>query len=61
MGDEYVDRMVRRRIALDALRRLRRLVDAERVRDAGNARWARRIALASGLFAAGVVLQLFLH
>lgn len=61
MSDEYVDRMVRRRIGLVALRRLRRLVDAERARDADNARWARRIVLACGLLAAGVVLHLFLR
>lgn len=44
MNDEYVDRMVRRRVGLDALRRLRRLVDAERAKEAGNARLAQRLA-----------------
>ena len=46
MSDDYVDRMVRRRIGLDALRRLRRRVDGEREADAANARWARRLAWA---------------
>lgn len=45
MNDEYVDRMVRRRVGLDALRRLRRLVDAEREMEAGGARLALRLAL----------------
>lgn len=57
MSDEYVDRMVRRRVGLDALRRLRRLVDAERAKDAGNARLALRLAfLLAGL--AGLTLAL---
>lgn len=45
MRDEYVDRMVRRRVGLDALRRLRRMVDAERAQEAGNARLALRLTL----------------
>ena len=44
MSEDYVDRMVRRRIGLDVLRRLRRLVEGEREADASNARWARRLA-----------------
>lgn len=44
MSREYVDSMVRRRIGLDALRRLRRMVDAERASEAANARWAGRLA-----------------
>ncbi len=51
MKDEYVDRMVRRRIGLDALRRLRRLVDAERVQEAGKARLARRLLVALAVLA----------
>jgi hypothetical protein len=43
--DEYVDRMVRRRVGLDTLRRLRRMVDAERAQEAGNARLALRLTL----------------
>jgi hypothetical protein len=40
MSDEYVERMVRRRVGLDALRRLRRLVDAERAQEAAMPAWA---------------------
>jgi hypothetical protein len=56
-GDEYLDRMVRRRIGLDALRRLRRLIDGEREADAANARWAPRLAWAA-LAAASLALAL---
>ncbi len=45
MSEEYVDRMVRRRVGLDALRLLRCLVDAEQAQEAGNARLAQRLAL----------------
>jgi hypothetical protein len=51
VSDDYVDRMARRRVGLDALRRLRRLVDAERAREAGNARLARHLALALAVLA----------
>lgn len=44
MSDEIVDRMVRRRAGMAALRRLRRWVDAEQAQDAANARWAKRFA-----------------
>lgn len=44
MSREYVDSMVRRRIGLDALRRLRRLVEADSMREAANARRAGRLA-----------------
>ncbi len=47
MKEEYVDRMVRRRIGLDALRRLRRLVDAA----AEEGRDARRAAYLAGVCA----------
>jgi hypothetical protein len=51
MNDDYVSSMVRRRVGLDALRRLRRLVDAERAREAGEARLARRLAMAIAVLA----------
>lgn len=57
MNDEYVERMTRRRIGLEALRRLRRLVDGERAAEAANARWAPHLAWAA-LAAAGLVLAL---
>ncbi|MEZ5614710.1 MAG: hypothetical protein R3E35_05785 [Rhodocyclaceae bacterium] len=51
MNDDYVSSMVRRRVGLDALRRLRRLIDAERAREAGEARLARRLAMAIAVLA----------
>lgn len=51
MRDEYVTRMVRRRIGLDALRRLRRLVDAGQAQEADNARLARHLTLALAVLA----------
>ncbi|MBV6475652.1 MAG: hypothetical protein KJZ92_03700 [Rhodocyclaceae bacterium] len=59
MNDDYVSRMVRRRVGLDALRRLRRRVDAERAREAGEARLARRLAMAIAVLA-GLTLLFFL-
>jgi hypothetical protein len=50
--------MVRRRIGLDALRRLRRLVDAGRAQEAGNARLAQRLAIALAVLA-GLTFLLF--
>lgn len=58
MKDEYVNRMVRRRIGLDALRRLRRLVDTGRAQEAGNARLAQRLAIALAVLA-GLTFLLF--
>lgn len=51
MSDDYVDRMTRRRVGLEALRRLRRLVDAERALEADKARLARRLTLALAVLA----------
>ena len=58
MRDEYVDRMVRRRVGLDALRRLRRMVDAERAQEAGNARLVLRLTLLLAVLA-GLAIALF--
>ena len=58
MKEEYVNRMVRRRIGLDALHRLRRLVDAGRAQEAGNARLAQRLAIALAVLA-GLTFLLF--
>lgn len=51
MNDEHVQQMVRRRVGLDALRRLRRLVDAERAQEDGKARLARHLTLALAVLA----------
>jgi hypothetical protein len=51
MSDEYTERMVRRRVGFEALRRLRRLVDAERALEANKARLAQRLTLALAVLA----------
>lgn len=61
MSDEYVDRMVRRRVGLAVLRRLRRLVDAERAREAQDVRLARRLALVLAVLAGLTFLLLYLR
>jgi hypothetical protein len=43
--------MVRRRVGIEALRRLRRLVDAERALEADKARLARRLTVALAVLA----------
>ena len=59
MNDDYVSRMVRRRVGLDALRRLRRRDDDDPPREAGEARLARRLAMAIAVLA-GLTLLFFL-
>ena len=61
MSDELVERMVRRRVGLDVLRRQRRLVDAERAQEADNARLARRLAWGIAVLAGLTFLFLFLR
>lgn len=46
MSDPQLDRAVKRIVARSVLQRLQRLVREDAAREAGNARWARRIALA---------------
>jgi len=53
--------MARRRVGFDALRRLRRLVDAERVREADDARLAQRLAIALAVLAGLTFLLLTLR
>ena len=53
--------MVRRRVGLDVLRRLRRLVDAERAQETDNARLARRLAWGIAVLAGLTFLFLFLR
>jgi hypothetical protein len=53
--------MVRRRVGLDVLRRLRRLVDAERAQEADNARLARQLAWGIAVLAGLTFLFLFLR
>jgi hypothetical protein len=43
--DVEIQRAVRRTVGIAALRRLRRLVDAEQVLESDNRRWARRLSI----------------
>jgi len=61
MSDEHVERMVRRRVGLDALRRLRRLVDADRAQEADKARLARRLTFVLAVLAGLTFLFLALR
>lgn len=53
MSDPRIDEAVRRTVGIAALRRLRRMVEAEAAADAASARWARRL---SWILAAAAVL-----
>jgi hypothetical protein len=54
-NDPEIDNAVRRSVGIAALRRLRRMVDAENAQDALQARWAKRLSWA---FAVAAVLTL---
>ena len=45
-ADPEIERNVRRTVGIEALRRIRRIVDADNELEAQKARWARRITLA---------------
>ena len=59
--DPQIQRAVRRTVGIAALRRLRRLVDAEQALETSNARWARRLSvffiLAAVLALAWIVIR----
>jgi hypothetical protein len=54
-NDPDIDRNVRRTVGIAALRRIRRIVDADNELEAGKQRWARRLTIAF-LLAAALVL-----
>ena len=58
MSDPQVDEAVKRVVARSVLHRLQRLVREDAAREANNARWAKRLALA--LLAAAVAAVLWL-
>jgi hypothetical protein len=58
MSDPQVDEAVKRVVARSVLRRLQRLMREDAAREANNARWAKRLALA--LLAAAVAAVLWL-
>ncbi len=49
--DEKIQRAVRRTVGVAALRRIRRIVDADNALEAEKTRWARRLTLAFVLLA----------
>lgn len=53
--DPAIQRAVRRTVGIAALRRIRRIVDADNALEAGKARWARRL---SALFLIAAALAL---
>lgn len=55
INDPDIERNVRRTVGIAALKRLRRIVDADNEIEAGKQRWARRLGIAFAL-AAGLVL-----
>ncbi|HEX8962380.1 MAG TPA: hypothetical protein VF801_05200 [Rhodocyclaceae bacterium] len=55
MNDPDIEKAVRRGVGIAALRRLRRMVDAENAQGAADARWATRL---SWLFALAAALLL---
>lgn len=58
MTDDYVDPAVRRRVGIEALRRLRRQVDGEAAQRDIEANWARRLSWFFGLAALLAVVLL---
>lgn len=61
MTDDYVNHAVRRRVGVEALRRLRRLVDGEAAQREIEARWARRLGWLFALAALIVVALLVIR
>jgi cation transport ATPase len=57
-NDPEIERNVRRTVGIAALRRLRRLVDAEQALESDNRRWARRLSI-TFVVAAVLVLAWF--
>ena len=53
--DPDIERNVRRTVGIAALKRIRRIVDADNELEAGKQRWARRLSIAF-LLAAALVL-----
>ncbi|MCF8150372.1 MAG: cytochrome d ubiquinol oxidase subunit II [Burkholderiaceae bacterium] len=55
-GDPELRRSVRRTVGIAALRKIRRIVDAEQAREEGSRRWARRLSLVFVVAAALVLV-----
>ena len=59
--DEKIQRAVRRTVGIAALRRIRRIVDADNALEAGKQRWARRLAIALVLAAVLVLAWMLIR
>jgi hypothetical protein len=59
--DPEIQRAVRRTVGIAALRRIRRIVDADNELEAGRQRWARRLAIAFLLAAVPVLAWMLIR
>ncbi len=59
--DPEIQRAVRRTVGIAALRRIRRIVDADNELEAGKQRWARRLAIAFLLAAVPVLAWMLIR
>ena len=59
--EEKIRHAVRRTVGIAALRRIRRIVDADNELEAGKARWARRMGMAFALAALAVLAWMLIR
>ena len=59
--DPDIERNVRRTVGIAALKRIRRIVDADNELEAGKQRWARRLSIAFMLAAALVLAWMLIR
>ena len=60
-NDPDIERNVRRTVGIAALKRIRRIVDADNELEAGKQRWARRLGIAFALAAALVLAWMLIR
>jgi len=61
INDPDIERNVRRTVGIAALKRIRRIVDADNEIEAGKQRWARRLGIAFALAAALVLAWMLIR
>lgn len=61
INDPDIERNVRRTVGIAALKRIRRIVDADNELEAGKQRWARRLGIAFVLAAALVLAWMLIR
>jgi hypothetical protein len=59
--DPEIERNVRRTVGIAALKRIRRIVDADNQLEAGKQRWARRLGIGLALAAALVLAWMLIR